>query len=181
MARRAGAGSAFSPTPRIVASTPPTSTICPSEAATLPRVPSCSASRSRLTLSVSISSSGSPFFTTSPDFLYQRTTFPSVIASPILGIMTSAIRVHRFLHGRDHVLLMRRGQHFQIAGIRHRHILAGDARDRRIELVEDGLGDTGRDLRRRAERLPLFLHDHAPLRFGDRGVGGLEIERAKGA
>ena len=31
---------------------------------------------------ISISATASPFFTASPGFLYQRTTFPSVIASP---------------------------------------------------------------------------------------------------
>src|SRR4051794_15074069 len=172
-ARRAGSaatsffGCAFSPAPRIVASTPPTSTIFPASAATSPSVPSCSASRSRLTLSVSISSTGSPFFTASPAFLYQRTTFPSVIASPILGMMISAIRVHHFLHGGDDVLLVRRGQQLEVARIRHRNVLARDARHRRIELVEHVLGDAGRDLRRRTERLPLFLHDDTAMRLRD--------------
>src|SRR3954464_6865045 len=192
MARRAGAssavgaaasffGCAFSPAPRIVASTPPTSTIFPASAATSPSVPSCSASRSRLTLSVSISSTGSPFFTASPAFLYQRTTFPSVIASPILGMMISAIRVHHFLHRRDDVLLVRRREQLEIARVRHRHILARDARDGRIELVENVFGDAGRDLRRRAERLPLLLHDHAAMRFRDRVVRAIEIERPQRA
>src|SRR4051794_9520266 len=189
IARRAGCsaagaaasffGCASSPAPRIVASTPPTSTVFPASAATSPSVPSCSASRSRLTLSVSISSTGSPFFTASPAFLYQRTTFPSAIASPILGMMISAIRVHHFLHRRDDVLLVRRRQQLEIARVRHRHVLARDARHRRIELVEDVLGDAGRDLRRRAERLPLLLHDDAAMRSRNRLVRGIEIERAQ--
>src|SRR3954452_864826 len=191
MARRAGCsaagaaasffGCAFSPAPRIVASTPPTSTVFPASAATSPSVPSCSASRSRFTLSVSISSTGSPFFTESPACLYQRTTFPSVIASPILGMMISAIRVHHFLHRRDHVLLVRRGQQLEIARVRHRDVLAGDARDRSIELVENVLGDAGGDLRRGAERLPLLLHDDATVLYRNRLVRGVEIERPQSA
>src|SRR3954462_2807916 len=192
MARRAGAssagsaatsffGCAFSPAPRIVASTPPTSTIAPASAATSPSVPSCSASRSRLTLSVSISSTGSPFFTASPAFLYQRTTFPSVIASPILGMMISAIRVHHFLDRGDDVLLVRRGQQLEVARVRHRHVLSRHARHRRIELVEHVFGDAGRDLRRRAERLPLLLDHDAAMRFRNRFVRGIEIERPQRA
>ena len=65
-----------------------------------------------------------------------RTTFPSVIASPILGMIISAIGVHHFLHGADDLRLVRRGQQLEIARVRHRHVLAGHARDRRIELVE---------------------------------------------
>src|SRR4051794_17303425 len=169
IARRAGCsaagaaasffGCASSPAPRIVASTPPTSTVFPASAATSPSVPSCSASRSRLTLSVSISSNGSPFFTTSPAFLYQRMTFPSVIASPIFGMITSAIGVHHFLYRGDHVLLVRRGKQFEVARVRHRHVLAGHPRDRRVKIVENGLGDAGRDLGGGTERFPLLLHD----------------------
>src|SRR5689334_21804960 len=173
--RRCGS-SAFSPGRSNVASTPPTGTICPSAAATSPIVPSSSASRSRLTLSVSISATGSPFFTASPGFLYQRKTFPSVIASPILGMMISAIGVGHLFHRGDHVLFLRRGQHFESARVRHRHILADHARDRRVELVEHVLGDGRGDLRRGAERLPLLLHDHAPMRFRHRRVRRLEVE-----
>ena len=52
---RRGTSSSFSPSARIRASTPPTGTMSPSLAACAPRVPSDSASRSRFTLSVSIS------------------------------------------------------------------------------------------------------------------------------
>src|ERR1041385_8213900 len=171
----------FSPGFSSVASTPPTGTICPSAAATSPMVPSSSASRSRLTLSVSISATGSPFFTASPAFLYQRKTFPSVIASPILGMMISAIGVRHLLHRGDHVLLFRRGQHLERARVRHRHVLADHARDGRVELVEDGLGDVRRDLRRRAEWLPLLLDDHAAMRLRHRCVRRLEVERPQRA
>src|SRR5207302_4245278 len=140
------------------ARTPPTGTICPSWAASSPSLPSASASRSRFTLSVSISRTGSPFFTASPGFLYQRTTFPSLIASPILGMMISGIRLHHFLDRRDDVRFVRRRQQLEVARVRHRHVLAGHANDRRIEIVERVLGDARGDLGRGAERLPLFLH-----------------------
>src|SRR6266568_7335994 len=132
---------AFSPAPRIVASRPPTGTTCPSCADTSAIVPSCSASRSRLTLSVSISRTGSPFLTASPCFLYQRTTFPSVIASPILGMMSSAIRVQNALDRVPHLLLVWSGEQLEIAGVRHRHIFAAYTLDGRVELVEHVLGD----------------------------------------
>src|SRR5713226_99445 len=174
--RCCGSSETFSPGPAIVANRPPTGTICPSCASTCPIVPSCSASRSRLTLSVSISSTGSPFLTASPAFLYQRMTFPSVIASPILGMMISAIGIHDFLHGRDDLLLVRGCQQFEIAGIGHRHILAGNALDRGVELVEIVLGDAGRDLRGGAERFPLLLHDDTSMGLRHRRVGRLEIQ-----
>ena len=102
----------FSPAPRIVANRSPTGTICPSWTDTSPSVPSCSASRSRFTLSVSISSSGSPFLTASPAFLYQRMTFPSVMASPILGMMISMNSgpIHDPFHSFDDMLFVRSSQ-----------------------------------------------------------------------
>src|SRR5688572_26435858 len=139
---------------------PPTCTTSPSFAACSPSVPSASASRSRLTLSVSISATGSPFFTASPGCLYQRTTFPSVIASPALGMISSAIGVHHPLHPRNDLRLVRRREQLQVARVRHRHVLAGHARHRRVELVEHVLGDAGGDLRAGAVELPLLLHHH---------------------
>src|SRR5438445_10052003 len=140
-------------------------------------VPSCSASRSRLTLSVSISRTGSPFLTASPAFLYQRMTFPSVIASPILGMMISAIRVEHFLHRRDHLLLVWRCQQFKVTRVGHRNVFAGDAFDGRVELVEIVLRDAGRNFGGRAEWLPLLLHDDAAMRLRHGRVRRLEIER----
>ena len=135
--RRFG-GAGFSPAPRIVASTPPTGTISPSFAREHRRA--CRPAPLRDRGSLCRSRSPAPARLSSrrrPAFLYQRTTFPSVIASPILGMMISAIRVHHFLHRRDDVLLVRRGQQLEVARVRHRHILARHARNRRVELVED--------------------------------------------
>src|ERR1051325_11768829 len=111
--------------------------MAPSFAACSPSVPSASASRSRFTLSVSISATGSPVFTESPGCLYHLTTFPSVIASPIFGMMISGMGVHHLLHRALDVLFFRRREQLQIARVRHRHVFAGHTRDRRVELVED--------------------------------------------
>ena len=97
------------------------------------------------------------------------------------GLLKTAIRVHHFFHGSGHVLLVRNGEQLEVACVRHRHILACDTFDRRVELVEDGLGDAGGDLRRRAERLPLLLNDHAAMGLRHRLVRGLKIERTKRA
>src|SRR5436190_9956480 len=178
--RRCCGSSFFSTLPPgalIVASVPPTGIICPSFASTDVMVPSSSASRSRLTLSVSISSTGSPRFTASPCFLYQRTTFPSVIASPILGMMISAIRVENAFDRVRNLLLMWSGEQFEIARVRHRHILAADALDRRVEIIECVLSDARRDFGSGTEWFPLLLHNDAAMRLRDRGIGRNEIER----
>jgi hypothetical protein len=51
--------------------------------------PSAGAATSNATLSVSISTRTSSFFTASPGFLVQRAMVPSVTDSPITGVLIS--------------------------------------------------------------------------------------------
>ena len=74
----------------MTAMTLPTGTTAPGWA-WMCRTPASSASISTLLLSVSISAMTSPAFTVSPSCFCQESSVPSSIASPILGIITSAI------------------------------------------------------------------------------------------
>ncbi len=67
----------------------PAVTVAPSSAAISPRTPSAGAPTSRLTLSVSSSTSTSSFFTASPGFLVQRATVASLTDSPRVGARMS--------------------------------------------------------------------------------------------
>src|SRR3972149_11833942 len=105
------------------------------------RAPLSSASMSTLTLSVSISAMASPAVTGSPTFLRHFRTLPSVMASPIFGMITSATGlpsrgVQRFLHGPDDVVFVRDGQQFEVAGVGHRRVGARDPLDRGVPLLE---------------------------------------------
>ena len=66
----------------------PTGTTSPSCAVTLVRMPEAGASISTVTLSVSISTMGSPFRTVSPGALIQRRTLPVSCASSSAGMIT---------------------------------------------------------------------------------------------
>ena len=66
----------------------PTGTTSPSCAVTSPRIPDSGASSSVVILSVSISTSGSPFCTRSPGAFSQRRTLPLSCASSSAGMMT---------------------------------------------------------------------------------------------
>ena len=69
--------------------TAPTAAVSPSGTTISTRIPSIGDSSSELTLSVSISTSGSPFRTFSPAFLSQRETVPSTRVSASLGSLKS--------------------------------------------------------------------------------------------
>src|SRR5215471_13690462 len=79
-----------SPSASTSAITEPTGTSAPSGTAKPARVPSAGASISTVTLSVSTSSSGSPFATCAPSSLSQRRTLPVSCAIPSAGMITSA-------------------------------------------------------------------------------------------
>jgi hypothetical protein len=64
----------------------PTGALPPSGTEIFERIPSSKASISIVALSVSISAIISPISTSSPSFLSQRTTVPSVMVSESLGI-----------------------------------------------------------------------------------------------
>jgi len=77
-----------SPAPRMSAIVRPTGTTSPSAAVTSRSTPDAGASISTVTLSVSISTIGSPFCTVSPGRLSQWTTLPVSCASSRAGMMT---------------------------------------------------------------------------------------------
>src|SRR3989442_5906125 len=85
-----GRGWTFCPGAPITAMLAPTGALFPSSTRISSRTPPSSASISTLTLSVSISAMASPLAMGSPGRFFQFRTFPSVIASPIFGMMTSA-------------------------------------------------------------------------------------------
>jgi hypothetical protein len=66
----------------------PTGTMSPSWAVTSRRMPEAGASISTVTLSVSISTIGSPLRTVSPGAFIQRRTLPVSCASSSAGMMT---------------------------------------------------------------------------------------------
>src|SRR6058998_1614957 len=106
--------------------------------------------------SVWISAIGSSSAIGSPSLLSQRRTVPSSIASPIFGIVSSAIhspltfgKLHRLealapqraVHRGDHTLLVRHRQLLQRPAIGDRHILSRDTLHGRVQLVEHVLTD----------------------------------------
>src|SRR3954454_14548478 len=95
--------------------------------------------------SVWISAIGSSSWIGSPTLLSQRRTVPSSIASPIFGIVSSAIRSpntqrwaafapHGPFYCRHHTLLVRNSELFQRAAVGDRHVFAGHSLDRRVQL-----------------------------------------------
>ena len=84
-----GEGAALSPSPRMTAIVVPTATSAPGSALIEARVPVAGDSTSTTALSVSISSSGSPFVTCSPSRFFQDTTTPMSWAIPSAGMITS--------------------------------------------------------------------------------------------
>src|SRR6266852_2834325 len=102
--------------------------------------------------SVWISAIGSSSWISSPSLLSHRRTVPSSIASPIFGIVSSAIHSpnsqrrgalapQRPLDRRDHALLVRHGELLQRPAVRDRHVLARHPLHWRIQLVEQLLVD----------------------------------------
>src|SRR5919108_4124984 len=136
-----------------------------------------------LALSVSISTSSSPRFTSSPtDFSHCRIV-PSSIESERRGMTTSTAKrsalyvADRRDRGLYDVLLVRHRRLLERLRVRHRHVRAGDPLDRRIEVVE-GLflherGEVGAD----AAVRPALFDDHAPVRLAHRLQDRVEIER----
>src|SRR6202795_5066486 len=138
--------------------------------------PSSTASYSMLALSVSVSAMPSPVLAASPSFLSHLERLPFSMVGDSAGmrmLMGMARQFHqKFLAVTDG--FCRRddfgdgGQRefFQVGGVWHRHVLAGDARHRRIEIIERLLHDAGRNLGADAGLLPAFLD-------GDKAAGFL--------
>src|SRR5262249_917267 len=136
-----------------------------------PITPSSTASTSMVALSVSISAMTSPAFTVSPTFLCHLARLPSVMVGDSAGIrismgivfpLRSAIG-HGF-GGVDEVVDLRQRQRLEMGGVGQRHVLVGQARQRRIEPVEGLLHELRGDFRANAGEGPALLH-------GDDAVG----------
>src|SRR2546423_3819051 len=164
---------AASPGARISAIVLPTGTTSPARAVTSCSTPDAGASISTVTLSVSISTIGSPFLTVSPGALSQRRTLPVSCASSSAGMMTlagiatgSRLPAER-LRGLEDGLLRRHGEVLEHRRERHRHVHRADAPDRRVEVIEGALGDHRRDLGGDAVALVALVHHE-----GARGLLG---------
>src|SRR5689334_6037320 len=104
--------------------------------------------------SVSSSSTGSPWVTTSPTFFSQRTSRAFSITSPTFGI-SSATRVtsaapHQLARRADDFRAPRKQGLFELGSEGNRHKRTAHARHRRIELIEQFTTDARRDLRSNA-------------------------------
>src|SRR5713226_8130087 len=180
----AGAGTAAAPADRgpgatepasseakISAIVCPTGTTSPSRAVTSPRTPEAGASISVVALSVSISTSGSPFRTLSPGDLSQCRTLPVSCASSSAGMMTfvgirrapspfpkaSRFPAERLRRLEDH-LLRRHREVLEYGRERHRYVHGPDPLDRRVEVIEGPLGDHRRELGGDAVALVALVH-----------------------
>src|ERR1700737_803040 len=124
-------------------------------------------------LSLSISTSGSPFLTSSPSFFSQRRILPVSIESDRRGIWTLAIAAplvlsEHGLGGYHHVGLAGEGDLLQPFVVRGGHLRGADPGNRGIEVVERFFIDAGGDLRAHAERSPAFLDRDQPAGLLDR-------------
>src|ERR1700686_4804327 len=117
--------------------------------------PSSTASYSMVALSVSISAITSPVLTASPSFLSHLERLPFSMVGDSAG-MRMLIGMARQFHQKFLAITdgLRRLDHFgdggqrelfQVGGVWHRHVLAGDTRDRSVEIIKCLLHDTRGD------------------------------------
>src|SRR5579872_6607643 len=176
---------ALSPSARMVAIGVLTATSAvPSGIRILPSVPSSVASYSIVALSVSISAITSPDLIVSPSFLSHLTRLPFSIVGDSAGMRILAgiaLPVTDGLRRLDHFGDGWQRQFFQIGGVWHRHVLARNARDRRIEIVESLLHQARGNLRADAGLCPALFHGDAAAGFLHRGDNRLGIHRPDGA
>src|SRR5580693_5242574 len=129
------------------------------------------ASYSIVALSVSISAITSPVLTASPSFLSHLARLPFSIVGDSAGMrmLMGIARNHQprsavsnSFRRCDHFGDGRQRELFKIRSVRHRHVLAGHALDRRVEIIErlfhHARGDLGADTR----LLPAFFHGDQP-------------------
>src|SRR5690606_25559815 len=135
-------------------------------------------------LAVSIDTSGSSSRTTSPTPTSHSTISASGRPSPRSGsrnsflsliVATSAGR-QRALGGGDDLLHARQVLHLEPEQ-RDMGVVAGDALDRRHQVVHGFLGQAGGDLGAEAGGARGLVHDHAAAGAGDRLADGVEIQR----
>src|SRR6266581_6397627 len=168
-----GATDAASSEAKISAIVCPTGTTSPARAVTSPRTPETGASISVVALSVSISTSGSPFRTLSPGDLSQCRTLPVSCASSSAGMMTfvgitaSCFPAEGLRRLEDHLFRGHR-QVLEYRRERHRDIHGPDALDRRVEVIKGPLGDHRRELGGHAVALVALVHHNGARGLLDR-------------
>src|SRR5438309_58293 len=205
----ASTGAMSSPGSAMTPISEPTGARSPAGTTIFRRTPAPKASISTSALSVSISATMSPLWTRSPSFRSHLMTLPVSMASESLGITTlvtamsvsprsceslcgsrgcrrpscrsAPVRGADFADRLGDALVRGRLGALQVPGIGHRRVGAGDALDRRVEVVERLLGDEGGDLRPHpGEARARLDHDRAvglPHRADDR----LGVHRAQGS
>src|SRR3972149_5025772 len=158
-------------------------------------------STSTVALSFSISARMSPFWTASPFCLTLRTSLPSAMSKPSLGIGTISgiglllvqgviskwswpitnYRSHHCLHRLDHLIRIRDRALLQLGAVGEGDFLLRHALDGRVEVVEaffvEARGALGPD----AVRAPALFHDDGAVGLLERLVNRLHVERAPGA
>src|SRR3984893_10571471 len=156
------------------------------------RTPSSSDSRSNVALSDSTSAITSPFLTMSPLFFFHSTMVPSSIVSESFGIFMSDIEGFPADHLAGQLLdvLARRDRRLlEWEAIRHRHLGAAQAPNRRVQVVEASLLHAGGDLGGHPVRGPALpdheaaggaahgLDDRRPVDWADRAeVDDLDVD-----
>src|SRR5579872_6647640 len=164
----------------------------PSGTTILASTPSSTASYSIVALSVSISAITSPVLTGSPSFLRHLARLPFSIVGDSAGMRMLMGMVRQFHQKRasaitnslgrlDHFGDGRQCELFQVRGIRHRHVLAGHAHDRRVEIIERILHHARRDLGADAGLLPAFLDGNEPTGLLHGLDDGVAVHRLEGA
>src|SRR5690606_20374023 len=132
----------------------------------LPMVPSSTASTSMVALSVSISAMTSPEETLSPSLTCHLARVPSSMVGDSAGmVMLMGIElapVGDGVYGGDHLVDVRQRQFLEVSGVGHGHVLAGDAGDRGIEIVEGLLHDAGGEFGADGALRPAFFDSDQP-------------------
>ncbi len=95
-----------------------------------------------------------------------------------VGGHDARLPVRHGLRRLDHLGDRRQRQLLEIGGVRHRHFLAGDARDRRIKIIEGLLHQPRGDLGADAGLRPAFFDGHAAAGLLHRGDDGVGVHRA---
>src|SRR3954447_6926650 len=145
------------------ASTTPTSTVAPTSTRISCTRPDAGASTSVSILSVEIEAMISSASTQSPGCFFHSTTVPSATETPIWGIVTStSSSVFEELTARlPHVVDLGQDRLLQGGRERDRHVRAGHAHHRAVEVLPAALGDHRGDLRAgRAHLVGLVQDDH---------------------
>src|SRR5947209_1920888 len=107
---------------------------------------------------------------------------PSVMVSLNFGIWISgmanySLGITDFARGRYDFFGAGQDSFLQTLVVRHRHIFLGNARDWRVEFIEDFLLHTVTNLRANPAIRPVLFRNYHAMRFGNRIENRFFIER----